>query len=458
MTKPKLPLDGIRVLDLTRAYAGTTATLYLADLGAEVIKVEAAGRPDIPTRQINFAENDPGDVPWERAAYFHRLNNGKLDITLDLTKPAGIDLFKRLVVECDVVAENYLPTTMEKFGLQYDVLREINPKLIMVSMSGFGATKPRRHWASYYPGMEAMSGMTSISGYEDGQLMNSHTGYGDWLLGSAGTAALLIALHHRNRTGQGQYIDVSGCEAALVHLGEAVIDHALNGRAWKPQGNRHSSMAPHDTYRCADEDTWVAIAVRDEEDWQAFCSVLGDPEWSTEARFENPVSRHEHQDELRPLIQAWSETLDHHEAARQLLVAGVPAAPVLNPKEILFDPQLRHRGYFEVIEHPVVGRRIYPRQITAICSRMPRDPRTPAPLLGQDNRAVLGSLLGLKDAELEALSEEGIIGEVPTRKARPPSPHPFDRWQERGGKIDDDYRDALSAAYGVEIGGRSGAD
>ena len=449
------PLEGVRVLDLTRAYAGTTATLYLADLGAEVIKVEAASRPDMPTRQMNLAENDPGDVPWERAAYFHRLNNGKLDITLDLTKPAGIDLCKRLVAECDVVAENYLPTTMERFGLQYAVLREINPKLIMLSMSGFGATGPRRHWASYYPGMEAMSGMTSITGYEDGQHMNSGTGYGDWLLGSAGTAALLIALHHRNRTGQGQHIDVSGCEAALVHLGEAVVDHALNGRAWTPQGNGHPTMAPHDTYRCAQDDTWVAIAVRGDEDWQAFCSVLGNPNWTTEARFRDASSRHQHQEALRPLIEAWSEQLDHFEAARQLLVAGVPAAPVLNPKDILFDPQLRHRGYFEVIEHPVVGRRIYPRQITAVCSQIPREPRAPSPVLGQDNRAVLGSLLGLSDAELEQLTEDGIIGEVPTRKARPPSPHPFDRWRARGGRMDDNYRELLSAEYGVDIGGHS---
>ncbi len=140
----QLPLDGIRVLDLTRAYAGTTGTLYLADLGAEVIKVEAASRPDIPTRQMNFAENDPGDVPWERAAYFHRLNSGKRDITLDLTKPAGVDLFKRLVAECDVVAENYLPTTMERFGLSYDVLRELNPKRITVSTYGSGGAAPPR--------------------------------------------------------------------------------------------------------------------------------------------------------------------------------------------------------------------------------------------------------------------------------------------------------------------------
>lgn len=459
MTTPQLPLEGIRVLDLTRAYAGTTGTLYLADLGAEVIKVEAVSRPDIPTREINFAENDPGERPWERAAYFHRLNVGKLDITLDLTKDIGVDLFKRLVRVCDVVAENYLPVTMERFGLPYDVLREINPGLIMVSMSGFGATGPRRGWASYYPGMEAMSALTSISGYADGHLMNSTTGYGDWMLGSAGAAAVLIALHHRNRTGEGQYIDVSGRDAVLVHLGEAILDHSMNGRTWGPEGNRHPSMAPHDTYRCAEEDTWVAITVRDAEDWKAFGSVLGDPDWTAEERFQDPVSRRKNQDDMRPLIEAWTQQLDHHEASRRLLVAGVPAAPVLSPAEVLFDPQLRGRGYFEVIDHPIVGRRVFPRQVAASYSGIPRPVRGPAPMLGEHNKQVLGSLLGLTDADLAKLEEDGIIGTEPIRRSRrQPQGHPFERLRAMGAKIDDDYLETLSAEYGERLGPSDGAD
>lgn len=449
----RLPLEGVRVLDLTRAYAGPTATLYLAELGAEVIKIEAATRPDIPTREINFAENDPGDQPWERAAYFHRLNTGKLDITLDLTNEKGRELFRRLVPHADVVAENYNPATMDRFGLGYAALREINPRIIMVSMSGFGATGPRRSWAAYYTAMESMSGLVAMTGYPDGETMYSGTGYADWILGSAGAAAVLIALHHRNRTGEGQYIDVSGREALLVHIGEAIADFSMNGRAARPSGNRHPGMAPHDTYRCAGEDRWVAIAVRDERDWDAFRRVLGNPEWTLEERFADPVSRWHHQDEMRPLIEAWTSTRDHRDAARTLLDAGVPAAPVLDPRDVFFDPQLREREYFEAIDHPVVGRRLYPRQIPARYSAVSREPRAHPPLLGQDNRKVLGGLLGIGDEELAGLESEGVIGTRPLRaRVGGPRPHPFDLWKRAGGKIDDDYRAALGAEYGQPIG------
>jgi len=448
-----LPLAGIRVLDLTRAYAGPTATAYLADLGAEVIKIEAASRPDIPTREINFAENDPGDCPWERAAYFHRLNVGKQDITLDLTNAQGIELFRRLVPLADIVAENYNPATMERFGLGYEALKAVNPRIIMLSMSGFGATGPRRSWAAYYPAMESMSGMASMTGYPDGETMYSGTGYADWILGSAGAAAVLIALYHRNRVGEGQYIDVSGREALLVHMGEAIADFSMNGRAPGPVGNRHPSMAPHDTYRAAGDDSWVAIAVRDEQDWKAFCQVLGHPAWTRDERFADPAARWHNQDEMRPMIEAWTSSRGHREAARSLLEAGVPSEPVLDPREILLDPQVRDRGYFEVIEHPVVGSRLYPRQVPAHYSAIPRQGRAHPPLLGQDNRQVLGGLLNLGDDELARLEEAGVIGSRPLRATRGgPRPHPFEAWRRAGGQIDDDYQALLSGAYGQPIG------
>ncbi len=446
---PRLPLDGIRVLDLTRAYAGTTATAYLADLGADVIKVEAASRPDIPTREINFAENDPGEAPWERAAYFHRLNVGKRDITIDLTDPLGVDLFKRLVPHCDVVAENYNPQTMKRFGLDYEALCAINPRIIMVSMSGFGATGPWRHWAAYFPAMEGLSGLTSITGYPDGELLNSSTGYGDWLLGSAGAAAVLIALYHRNRTGRGQYIDVAGREAVLAHLGEIVLDYSMNGRAAGPAGNRQFPFAPNDCYRCAGDERWVAVSVRDERDWIAFVTVLGNPAWALDPRFTTPMGRWQHQDEMRPHIEAWTSLRDSQDAARALVLAGVPASRVLDPRDILLDPQMAERGYWEVIEHPVVGRRVYPRQVPAHFSAIPGQPRTPPPLLGQHNREVFTDLLGMSEAEIAALEEQGIIGDRPRRATRGgPRPHPFAAWREKGAVIDEDYLDRLAPVFG----------
>lgn len=454
----KLPLDGIRVLDLTRAYAGTLGTLYLADLGADVIKVEAVTRPDIPTREMNPAELDPGNKPWERAAYFHRLNVGKRDITLDLTTDTGIDLFKQLVPHCDVVTENYNPQTMRRFGLHYEALKKLNPRIIMASMSGFGADGPRKSWAAYYPAMESMAGLTAITGYETGETLTSLTGYGDWTLGTVGAMAILAAIHYRNETGEGQYIDISGREAVLAAIGDAMTDLSLNGRAWKPSGNSHFYMAPHDTYRCRSDESdnsdnnWVAIAVRDQQDWEAFCTAIGSPDWTLDEQFTDQGRRHANQEIMRPLIEAWTILYTKREAADLLLKAGVPAGPVLDPGETLFDAQLRSRDYYEVIDHPEVGSRLFPRQVPAHYSTINRQARTHPPLLGEHNHQVLGKLLGLDVNALKDLEESGAIGTEPSRKSRRPPEVTREKMRKRGAKADDDYLEKLTTAYGQKIG------
>ena len=453
-----LPLSGIRVLDLTRAYAGPVGTLYLADLGADVVKVEAAGRPDVPTRYINPADSDPGEKPWERAAYFHRLNVGKRDITLDLTTESGKVVFKQLVAHCDVVAENYNPQTMGRFGLGYEVLREINPGLIMVSMSGFGADGPRRHWAAYYPAMEGMAGLTSITGYESGETLSSLTGYGDWALGTVGAMAVLAALQHRDRTGEGQWIDVSGRDAILSGIGEAIVDHAVNHRSWKPNGNSTPGMAPHDTYRCRGPDSWLAITVRNDDDWRAFCQVLGDPSWVREEKYSDAQRREQNQNAMRSHIEQWTSRQDKHAAAMALLNAGIPAAPVLSPGETLYDPQLKARGYFEVIRHPEVGQRIFPRQVSACYSGFAHKQRSHSPTLGQHNHEVLESVLGLSASEIESLESSGILGSVPTRPSRRPPEPSAESLRRRGAEVDDRYLENLSRFYGVAIGNESSKD
>lgn len=452
LTVNDLPLSGVRVLDLTRAYAGPIGTLYLAELGADVIKVEATGRPDIPTRYMNLADSDPGERPWERAAYFHRLNVAKRDITLDLTTDTGKSLFKQLVSRCDVVAENYNPKTMQRFGLGYEVLSEINPRIIMVSMSGFGASGPRSHWAAYYPAMEGMAGLTAITGYARGETLPSLTGYGDWALGTVGAMAVLAALHHVKRTGKGQWIDVSGRDAVLAGIGEAIMDFSANQRRWEPMGNAVPTMAPHDTYKCAGPESWVAIAVRDEQDWRAFRDVLGNPSWASDERFADPGRRYANRDSMRPYIEAWSGQLQKHDAATALLRAGVPAAPVLSPGETLFDPHLRAREYYEVIDHPEVGPRVFPRQVAAHYSGFARLRRSHAPTLGQHNREVLEGLLGLADSEIDALESSGVIGSEPTRASRRPPEPSADSLRRRGAQIDDDYLEKLTREYGVPIG------
>ncbi len=445
-------LSGIRVLDLTRAYAGTIGTLYLADLGADVIKVEAVTRPDIPTREMNPAELDPGEKNWERAAYFHRLNVGKRDITLDLTTDTGKGLFRRLVRHCDVVAENYNPQTMRRFGLHYDALKELNPGIIMVSMSGFGAEGPSKHWAAYAGGMESMSGLVAVSGYENGDTISSQTGYGDWSLGTTGALSVLAALHYRDRTGHGQHIDVSGRDAVLCALGDAIVDHSLNERAWKPAGNSEFNWAPHDTFACTGVDQWVAISVTDQGEWEKFCRVLGSPPWAEDGRFVDQEHRHANREAMRPMIEQWTGNRPKEEASSLLLAGGVPAGPVLSPAETLFDPQLRERGYYEVIEHPLVGRRLFPRQASARYSNMPVASRAHPPLLGEHNHQVLSELLGFSGGEIEELEKAGDIGTEPRRKSRRPPEMTRDAWRKRGAIVDDDYLAKLSAEYGVRIG------
>jgi crotonobetainyl-CoA:carnitine CoA-transferase CaiB-like acyl-CoA transferase len=212
-------------------------------------------------------------------------------------------------------------------------------------------------------------------------------------------------------------------------------------------------MAPHDTYRCAGRDRWVAVAVRDEKDWEAFCHALGDPEWTRDPRFRDLISRWQNQDEMRPFIEAWAGQRSDREAAETLLSAGVPAAPVLDGRDVLFDPHFRERGYFEPIWHPDVGTRLFPRQMPAHYSSIPRVPRTHTPTLGEHNHEVLSGLLGLDADVLRQLEENGTIGSAPARASRRvPQGQPFEAWRLAGGEIDDEYVEKLSAEYGRHIG------
>ena len=413
----KLPLEGLRIADLTRAYAGTQCTRAWADMGAEVIKIEAVQRIDMPCRRLVYPENDPGEEPWNRGGYFHWLNVGKYGITLDMNNPKGIEIFKRLVKISDVVTENFSPRVMRNWGLDYESLKEIKSDIIMVSMSGFGQTGPHGDRAAYALVMESAGGLPSITGQAGGSPIVMGTGYGDWALGMTGAAAMLVALHYRHRTGHGQHIDVAGREAILCHIGEAMMDYTMNRRVWGPTGNRHSSMAPHGCYRCKGEDEWIAIAIGTDEEWESFCKAIGDPPWTKEERFSSALSRWQNQDELDKLIEEWTKEHDHYEAMQILQQAGVAAGAALNAKEILFDPHLKERGLFDLIEHPAVGeKRPCPRQMTVEFSESKRvSPPRPAPLLGQHNEYVLGELLGMSKEEIAQLEEEQIIGNTPLK-------------------------------------------
>jgi len=406
------PLEGIRVLDLTQVYAGPTCTRILGDLGAEVIKLEGLKRVDI-VRNFIIADNNSKDDYWNHAGYFQWRNAGKKSLTLDWSDPEAIELLKRLVPMCDVVAESFTPHVMEAHGLGYEGLKALREDIIMISLSGYGQNGPWRDYSGYGMGLEPASGMSSITGYPGGAPLRTGISFTDPYSGIVGAGAVLAALHYRRRTGKGQYIDLSEQEAAIPVVGNALMDYAMNGRSPERMGNRSRWYAPQGCYRCSGDDNWLVITVRNDAEWDAFCGATGHPEWADEPRFAEVTGRFDNHDDLDALITSWTREQDHIEGMHLLQRAGVIAAAVLNPKQALMDPHLRERGFFETVEHTGVGPKPMPRQLGARFSGFETDASGPAPKLGEHNRDVLQGLLGLSDAEVVALEERKIIGDTP---------------------------------------------
>ena len=407
-----LALEGIRVIDCSTSWAGPLTTNILADMGAEVIKVESIQRLEV-WRTINLIR--PRDEGWwERSATFNTVNRNKLGITLDLTSSRGAELFKRLVKMSDLVVENYTPRVMANFGLDYAVLKEVNPSIIMVSMPGYGMTGPWRDYVGFAYSTEQMAGLPSLIGYLDGGPTMHGVGLGlaDPVAGAYAAFAVSIALRWRRRTGQGQHIDLSHNEALSCLIGDAIMDFTLNQRVQGRRGNRHPFMAPHGCYRCLGQDNYVSIAISCDEAWNSFGQAIGAPAWAQDDRFSDVTGRLENQDELDRLIEEWTIGHIDYEVMHLLQRAGVAAAPVLSPSAMLEDQHLKERAFWQWIDRVEVG----PRPYQGILPRMSKTPgtvRLPAPTLGQHNDYVLGELLGLTKEEIAVLAAEHIIGNRP---------------------------------------------
>lgn len=417
---PRMSLEGIRITDIGTALAIPVATKFLADFGAEVIKIESFAHID-SNRVGPYTDNDPGEKYWDRGVPYMSANANKLSIALDLTKPQGKEIFKELVKISDVVTENFSTRVMKNLGLDYSVLKEVKPDLIMLSSCGFGQTGPWKDYGAYGWGLESMSGISQVTGYQDGPPLRSSIPYNDFL--GAMNAAILVmaALEYRRKTGKGMYIDLSQYEAGVCAVGETILDYSMNQRVQTRMGNRHPSMAPHGCYRCSGDDKWVVIAVSSDEEWQALCQAMGNPAWAKEDKFADTVSRWKNQDELDRLIQEWTATRDHREVTRILQAAGVPAGAVLNSKAQALDPHLKDRNYYWLAKHPEVGTRAFPGPWAKL-SRTPGVMRITPPTLGQHNEQVLSELLGMSKPEIAELATEGIIGSKPVGVAElPPS-------------------------------------
>ena len=406
-----LALEGIRVIDLTYVHAGPFMARQLADFGAEVIKVESIQRPEL-IRPIVLAENEPGGQYWNRGGYFNLDHRNKYAITLNLNHERGRELLKELIKVSDVLLEAYAPRVMKNFGLEYDVLKEIKPDLIMMSLSGYGQTGPRRHFKSLGTVIEATSGITQLTGYLDGPPLKTGISFGDPITGILGAGMVLAALCKRKETGVGTHIDLSMNEVGTSFVGETIMDYGMNGRIQERMENRHNLMAPHGCYRCKGEDAWITIAVGSEDEWVAFCKAMDDPAWTQDKKFSDPLKRLRNQDELDGHIERWTSRHGHTEAMKILQEAGVAAGAVLNNKELLFDPHLKERGFVEVIDHPSVGKRPHAGMMFKL-SKTPGNVRMAAPSLGKHNQRVLKDILGLDDEELQQLEDEEVIGTVP---------------------------------------------
>ena len=406
----KLPLEGIRIVDLTMVWGGPYATRILGDMGAEVIKIESVENYDLLRTYVFLPQGT--ERPHNKSAYFNHYNRNKMGVSLNLAKRRGIELFKKLVKMSDVVIENYRADVMEKLGLTYEVLKEVKPDIIMVSLPGHGKTGPERNNYAYGTHVEQIAGLVSITGYRDGYIQRAGISYGDPISGVAAAGAVATALHYRRLTGKGQFIDLSQRENLTRLIGDAVMDWTMNQRMWPCIGNRHSSMAPHGCYRCKGEDEWVTIAVETDKEWQSFCQALDNPQWSREEKFADSLSRWQNQDELDKYIEEWTVRRTPDEVMHILQDAGVAAGVVMDCKALLADPHLNERGFWEMQTHPDAGtwRMEGP---TYRLSKTPAHIRMSAPSFGQHNDYLFRELLGLSDREIEQLEKEEIIGSEP---------------------------------------------
>ena len=415
----RLPLAGIRVLEIAEIWAGPFCGVLLGDLGAEVIKVESIqrigrGRVRPDPGSPGYPDNDPGERPWNRSANFNALSRNKLGITLDLTDPRGVEAFGELVAASDAVVCNYAFGVMESFGLGYDAMREYRPDLILMQMPGFGSTGPYRRYRSMGMSIDAISGHSALRGYPDLDLTHlSLVHHPDAVGGVTAAFAICAALHYRARTGKGQFIDMSQSEAFIPHLGEIFLEHGLTGRVRERRGNDHPTMAPHGCYPCLGDDKWVTIAVRNETEWRDLCQAIGMPELADDARFSTLRSRLENRSALNEIIGVWTSERDRYEVTSLLQGRGIPAGPVIDcGPDTYDDPHLQERAYFQEVVHRDAGTYPMSGPIWKLAGG-PEPLHAPAPCLGEHNEYVLGQILGFQGPRLDELEAADIIGTVP---------------------------------------------
>ncbi len=421
------PFEGIRVADLSLVLAGPHATSYLADWGAECIRVEplqvlqasTRGRFARPTQPYidsmrnwinaypNFTMTGRDFNCWP---FFQSHAKNKMSMTVDLQQEEGIEVLKQLVAVSDIVIENNAPSTVDKLGIDYDALRAVKPDIVMLRMPAYGLTGPYAYYRSLGSHLEGTSGHTYIRGYRDTDPTQTEDIFlADAVAALHGAYAAALALLQLRRTGKGQIIELSQAECMVSFFGEHLLGYQMSGESPGPQGNDYYGMAPHNTYPCAGDDRWVAIAVGNDAQWQGLVEAMDRPEWTNDPRFATQDSRFEHRDELDGLVAQWTSRFDDKWIMRHLQEHGVPAGALNDDRDLMADPQLNAREFFHAMDHECMPIE-YPRSPWLMQNTESRLDYPP-PTLGQHNAYVYGDLLGFDDAEQRRLEQAGHIGD-----------------------------------------------
>lgn len=398
-------LKGIRVADFSWIWAGPYAASLLGYMGAEVIKIESRARID-QTRKGTIMDTDNFDG-LNYSPTFNNANLNKKGVSIDISKAEGAALARRIVAECDIVVSNMRPGKMEKLGLGYDDLKMVKEDIIMIESSGFGATGPYKGFAGFAPIFASFGGLAYLTGYGDGE-PNVMSGVQDLRAGTLSAFIVLAALLHRQKTGEGQYIDLSSSECLSTLIGPELMEFTMNGQSPYRNGNEDAIMAPHGCYRCKGDDKWISIAVGNDREWKALCKVMGEPEWCRKKEYADMSGRWKNRRELNSRMEEWTVNYTHYELMERLQEAKVAAMPSFDAEEILKDPHTRERNLFTTVHHPKIGEQ-------AVMNPAWKFSETPAritkagPLMGESNDEIFDSLLGLKQEEMELLKEKKVI-------------------------------------------------
>ena len=410
----KYPLNGIRVVDLTNVIAGPVSTRVLANLGAQVIKVEVPWGRAIGN--VTMHTSEPGEIrPYNKVVSFNEVNRGKRSIAIDLVQEKGRNLLINLIRISDVVIENYSPRVMGNLGIHFQVLARERPDLIMVSMPALGVTGPWSSYISFGPGTDALGGLSDVTGYQDGPPHKPGNYYADHNSAFHVSTAIMAALNQRRRNGKGQHIEIVLREATMAVIGEKFLEYQMTNEAPVRIGNRHAGSVPHNVYPSRGNDEWVTIAVETESEWRRFCDAIGSPNWCKEQRFATNLERLDNQGELDANIADWTRGQSNYEVMEILQNKGIKSGAVLKSPDVLSDPHFQARKFIDETDHQDAGTARHPG-LPFIMSKSENKMGVPAPMFAEHTDWVLGELLSLREADITFLRRHDITPQEPVQR------------------------------------------